>query len=122
MDETSGHDRPHHDRTSRGQLHPSLASTESIHQHLLGLRPVDLCHALGQVDTRDAILTLCGLPTQVANAALAVLPRAQARSVRNKMNSLGSLNLREIDHAKEKVAQASLNALPSPALSNSAAA
>jgi flagellar motor switch protein FliG len=77
---------------------------------------------LGQVETRDAILALCGLPVQVANAALAILPRAQAKTVRNKMNSLGSLNLREIDRAKEKVAEASLGALPSPALSQSAAA
>ena len=82
----------------------------------------DLCQALGRVDTRNAMLALCGLPVQVVDAALAVLPRSQARTVRIKMNSLGSLHLREIDRAKEKVAEASLGILPSPSLQTPMAA
>jgi flagellar motor switch protein FliG len=84
-------------------------STDEIHQHLLGLAPEQLCQALGKVETRIAMLALCGLPNQVAESALAVLPRAQAKKVRIKMNSLDSLHLREIDEAKERVAQASLD-------------
>ncbi len=56
------------------------------------------------------MLALCGLPNQVTEAALSILPRAHAKKVRIKMNSLGSLQLREIDEAKEKVAQASMTA------------
>ena len=97
-------------------------STDAIHRHLTGLSPAELCQALGKVATRDALLALCGLPVEVVEAALAVLPRAQAKSVRSKMNSLGSLNLREIDIAKEKVADASLDPLPSPSLQTPAAA
>lgn len=87
-------------------------STDGIHEHLIGLSPKELCEALGSVDTRDALLTLCGLPLHVADAALAALPRSQSKAVRIKMNSLGSLHLREIDRAKEKVAEASLDQLP----------
>ena len=97
-------------------------STDGIHQHLIDLSPSELCQALGKVDTRDAMLALCGLPVQVADAALAVLPRSQAKAVRIKMNSLGSLHLREIDRAKEKVAEASLGMLPSPSLQRPLAA
>ena len=87
---------------------PSLDSTDAIHQHLLRLPPSELCQALGRIDTRYAMLALCGLPTQVAESVFAMLPRAQAKQVRIQMNSLGSLHLREIDEAKEKVAHASL--------------
>ena len=88
-------------------------STEEIHAHLVGLRPAALCGALGRVTTREAMLALCGLPVEIADAALALLPRAEAKAVRLKMNSLGSLHLREIDRAKESVAEASIQVPPS---------
>lgn len=88
-----------------------LRSTDSIHQHLIALEPMELCRALGKVDTRDAMLSLCGLPNPVAEAALAILPRGHAKKVRASMSGLGSVQLREIDEAKERVARASLVAL-----------
>ncbi|MFK8112578.1 MAG: FliG C-terminal domain-containing protein [Rubripirellula sp.] len=87
----------------------SFESTDAIHQHLIRLPAGELCAALGKVDTRAAMLTLCGLSTQVADAVLALLPKAQAKEVRIKMNSLGSINLRDIDEAKEVVANASVS-------------
>lgn len=83
-------------------------TTDSIHQHLIKLKPSDLCVALGRVDTRTAMLTLCGLPNVKAEAVLAILPKAQSQLVRSQMNSLTSMNLRDIDLAKERVAVASL--------------
>ncbi|MGB0595350.1 MAG: FliG C-terminal domain-containing protein [Rubripirellula sp.] len=88
-----------------------LRSTDSIHQHLIALEPMELCRALGKVDARDAMLSLCGLPNPVAEAALAILPRGHAKKVRASMSGLGSVQLREIDEAKERVARASLAAL-----------
>lgn len=85
-----------------------LSSTDAIHQHLIAMTPMELCRSLGRVSTRDAMLTLCGLPNQVSEAALSVLPRGQSKKVRASMNGLGSLQLREIDEAKERVARASL--------------
>ena len=82
-------------------------STDEIHRHLLGLSPQELCQTLGKVDTRQALLALCGLPTEVAEAVLAVLPRAHGKTVRRQLAALGSLRLREIDEAKEVVARAS---------------
>ena len=117
--QSKGHQGNDH---SAGQRGNSFDSTDEIHRHLIGLRPSELCQALGKVDTRDAMLALCGLPVQVADAALAVLPRSQAKTVRIRMNSLGSLHLREIDRAKEKVAEASLSTLPSPSLQTPLAA
>ncbi|WP_442507546.1 hypothetical protein SH528x_006475 [Novipirellula sp. SH528] len=86
----------------------SSLSTDSIHKHLISLTPLDLCQALGQVGTRQAMLTLCGLPNSNAEAALRVLPKAYAKQVRSQMNTLGSLELREIDEAKSAVATASM--------------
>lgn len=86
-----------------------LESTDSIHHHLVCLSPEELCEALGGVTTRQAILSLCGLPRQTADAVLAILPRGQAKQVRKGMASLQSLQLREIDQAKEQVARVSLD-------------
>ncbi|TWU50899.1 Flagellar motor switch protein FliG [Rubripirellula tenax] len=94
--------------TAKNRTDESFESTDAIHLHLVSLSASDLCAALGQVNTRDALLALCGLPTAKANAVLAVLPRDQAKTVRAQMNSLSSLNLREIDRAKERVAHASV--------------
>jgi flagellar motor switch protein FliG len=85
-----------------------LDSTDAIHAYLMQLPPLDLCHALGSVETRFAMLALCGLPNPVAEAVFEILPRAKTKQVRSRMNSLGSLQLREIDDAKEKVARASV--------------
>ncbi|QDT02741.1 flagellar motor switch protein G [Rubripirellula lacrimiformis] len=83
-------------------------TTDEIHDHLLTLSAKELCGALGRVETRDAMLALCGLPNAKAESVLSVLPRDQAKTVRGQMNSLNSLNLRDIDKAKERVAIASL--------------
>lgn len=85
----------------------AFESTDAINQHLLNLPPAELCQALGKVGTRDALLALCGLPNQVAESVLAILPRAHAKQVRLQLATLNTLHLREIDDAKEKVALAS---------------
>ena len=94
-------------------------STDSIHQHLLELSPQHLCETLGKVQARVAMLALCGLPNPVTSAVLALLPKAESRKVREAMNSLGALQLREIDEAKENVAHASLEVIDAP-ISNAA--
>jgi flagellar motor switch protein FliG len=96
------------DRSASPERTPAFESTDAINQHLLNLPPKKLCQALGKVDTRDAMLALCGLPNQVAESVLAILPRAHAKQVRTQMVTLNTLHLREIDEAKEKVALASL--------------
>ena len=60
------------------------------------------------------MLALCGLPNPVTSAVLALLPKAESRKVREAMNSLGALQLREIDEAKENVAHASLEVIDAP--------
>lgn len=92
-------------------------STDAIHEHLLQLSPQQLCETLGKVQARSAMLALCGLPNQVTSAVLALLPKAESRKVHAAMNSLGALQLREIDQAKEAVAYASLEVVDLP-LSN----
>lgn len=86
---------------------PSEQSTDAIHQELVRLPAKRLCEALGRVDTRVAILALCGLPNKVADAAIACLPRTAANQVRQHLMSVGSMEIREIDRAKEEVARAS---------------
>jgi flagellar motor switch protein FliG len=86
----------------------TLGSTDAIHDRLLSLSPTQLCQSLARVETREAMLCLCGLPNPVAEAALAMLPKGQAKTVREQINGLSALNLRDIDNAKESVAQASM--------------
>lgn len=82
----------------------SMDSTDSIHDYLVALDPLVLHETLGRVSTREAMLTLCGLPVETVDAVLGGLPRAEARGVRQQMHRLGAINLREIDRAKEAVA------------------
>lgn len=98
-------------------------SVEQIHRDLMRLSPAKLCESLGGVDTRTAILALCGLPSHVADAAIACLPRSQANQVRQHLMSVGRLEIREIDQAKATVAAAARVAgQSSPSGGDSAAA
>ena len=82
-------------------------SHQQAHEHLVTLDPAQLCQALGQVDTRQALLALCGIPADVADSVLELLPRRQAKDVRRQLASLGSIRIREIDAAKILVARVS---------------
>jgi flagellar motor switch protein FliG len=100
-----------HGASSASQNNPNLAratnpSTDEIHQELVGMSPRKLCESLGRVSTRTAILALCGLPNKVADAAIDCLPRVQANQVRQQLMAVGNLEIREIDQAKEAVANA----------------
>jgi flagellar motor switch protein FliG len=46
------------------------------------------------------------LPNKVADAAIDCLPRVQANQVRQQLMAVGNLEIREIDQAKEAVANA----------------
>ncbi len=87
---------------------PSLWSTDDIHNHLLRLSTVELRDALAAVDTHDALMALCGLPVETTDAVIATLPKSAGREIRLQLASIGSMQLREIDVAKERVAIASL--------------
>ncbi len=98
-------------RTTREPTEPTAShatslSTERTHRELMQLPPDKLCESLGRVDTRTAILALCGLPSNVADAAIACLPRSQANQVRQHLMSVGRMEIREIDQAKAAVAVA----------------
>jgi flagellar motor switch protein FliG len=85
-------------------------STDQIEKRLTELTPTQLCNALARVNTRKAVLALCGMSVAKVDAAL---PKPIAASVRQQMMSLQTINLREIDDAKAEVAAASF-ALASP--------
>ncbi len=83
---------------------------DATHAHLISLPPKELVAALGRVSTRDALLTLCGLPSETAEAAIGCLSRSKARGVRRGIDTLGPLQLREIDASKQAVALVSVGA------------
>jgi len=85
-----------------------LRSTDSIHLYLVSMPTNQLRETLGKVPIRQALLTLCGLPNSTAEAVLESLPRKQAKQVREQLATLGSLELREIDEAKQTVASSAL--------------
>lgn len=101
-------------REPRGESQKPVAedSTQAIHRFLVDLSPQTLVESLGRVGTREALLTLCGLPNATAEAAIAVLPRAKAKAARHGMTQLGSLRLSEIDDAKQEVARAAKDNAP----------
>ena len=72
---------------------------------LLQLTPSELFQALGQVSTRDALLTLCGLPASVSERTIAMLPRRRAKQVRDGIENIGPLQLSEVDRAKRVVVE-----------------
>ena len=83
-----------------------ILSTDEVHEELIRMPARQLCEALARVETRVAIHALCGLPNETADAAIACLPRVQANQVRQHLMSVGSMEIREIDHAKDEVARA----------------
>lgn len=83
----------------------AIELAERIDDYLVQLPPERLCLALGQASTKQAFLVLCGLPNEIAEAALALLPQRQARQVRTQMRRIGRLHLSEIDQAKQQIAQ-----------------
>ena len=95
--------RVHHDDEFVNKA--SSSDGEAVHRYLVDLSPQTLVYALGLVSTRDALLTLCGLPNATAERAMALLPRGKAKQVRRSMASLEALQLREIDNAKQAVAE-----------------
>ena len=103
---------PNDDLDARIRAASPLASTDAIHSYLMSL-PIDrLRDSLAKVATRTALLTLCGLPNAKAEAVLASLPRRQSKQVRDQLSQLGTLELRDIDQAKEAVATIALGARP----------
>lgn len=107
-------DRSPREQAVKADPRAASLSVEQTHQELMRLSPAKLCETLGRVDTRTAILALCGLPSHVADAAIACLPRSQANQVRQHLMSVGSLEIREIDQAKASVAAAGRVAGQSP--------
>ena len=107
----------HEDKTSTSVRSP-LVSTDSIHEYLVSLSIDELRAALGKADTRQALLTLCGLPNTKAESLLASLPRRQAKQVRDQLAALGSLHLREIDEAKKVIASLAYSAAQAASQAN----
>ncbi len=102
-------------RLAPGTFQPSdekvpaeLRSTDLIHQFLVKLPAERLRDTLALVPLRQALLALCGLPNSAAEAVFASLPRSQAKQVRQQLGELGTLELREIDDAKELLAKTAL--------------
>ncbi len=91
-------------------------STDDVHQHLLRLPAVELRDALANVETRDALLTLCGLPSHITDAVITTLPKAAGKQIRMQLLQIGAMELREIDSAKERVALASMPKRSAPAI------
>jgi len=96
--------------------HDQRPSTEAIHDILLATPPSVLRQALANIDGRDALLALCGLPNTTAESILGSLPRRQARQIRQQMASLGGLELREVDRAKELVADEVQRLMPATSI------
>lgn len=85
------------------QVHDEFSSREMMQQidgTLESLKPKELKILLAKMETRQAILTLCGLSSGQVKRLMKVLPRRQVREVEQRMHGIGALELWEIDQAK----------------------
>lgn len=81
------------------------ATAQRAHDRLLAVPVVRLREALAAVESRQAILALCGLPQPKADAVLNLLSWGQARRARKQLSRIGSIELRDIDQSLELVAR-----------------
>lgn len=81
------------------------AAAQRAHDRLLTVPVVRLREALAAVESRQAILALCGLPQSKADAVLNLLSWGQARRARKQLARIGSIELRDIDQSLELVAR-----------------
>ena len=72
---------------------------------LESLKPRELQRVLADLPARCALLTLCGLSPRTVKRVIRTLPRRQAREVRERLDRIGSLELREIEAAKRMAAR-----------------
>lgn len=101
--------------TRRNEAHCSAEQlAEKVDRYLTALPPKDLCRALGMVSTKQAFLVLCGLPNEIAETVLEMLPRRQSRKARSSMRRMGKLHLSDIDAAKRVVAEVAIRMTNQP--------
>lgn len=78
---------------------------QRAYDRLLAAPDVRLREALATVESRHAILALCGLPQSKVDAVLNLLSWGQARRARKQLSRIGNIELREIDQSLELVAR-----------------
>lgn len=89
-------------RRERG---PGEPSADQMQTDLVLSSPQRLREALASIDARQALLAMLGLPTATAEAVLGSLPKRQARKIRQQLNTLDGVQLRQIDVAKRTLWQ-----------------
>ncbi len=95
-----------HDTQRRTSDREEMHEQESlqIDHQLARLTPTELRDGLAKLDGRQAMLAMCGLPARLADRILATVPRRQARQIRQQLQNLESVTLKEIDLAKRELA------------------
>lgn len=95
--EPGASDRP---RAGGSDAAATAISAEHADAVLERLRPAQLREVLAQLPTRQSLLAVCGLSPRCVRRLLRAMPRRQAKEVRQRLDSLGPLELREVDRAK----------------------
>lgn len=80
---------------------PEIAEADAVLENLPAAR---LREVLAELTAREALLTLCGVTPRCVRRLLRTMPRRGAKEVRQRLHSLGPLDLSEIDRAKQKAA------------------
>lgn len=71
--------------------------------------PADaLRRVLAEVELGSAIMALCGMDPRVVQRLMTILPRNQSREIRDRLQHVRNLELRQIDEAQECVYSAAL--------------
>lgn len=97
-----GH-QPHDSDGARAEASDAASgpiSAEHANAVLERLRPAQLREVLAELPTRQSLLAVCGLSPRCVRRLLRAMPRRQAKQVRERLDSLGPLELREVDRAK----------------------
>lgn len=94
---------PNNDGSSHDSLEERI-DIEQVDAFVAELSTDDLRDALSRLETRQALLALCGLSRKDADRVLRSLPRRQAKQIRKQLAELGTLTISEVDDAKRQVA------------------
>ncbi|XZE54678.1 FliG C-terminal domain-containing protein [Planctomycetaceae bacterium SH139] len=79
-------------------------TAEEVDHILHSLSPQQLQQVLAELDSRQALLAVCGLEGRAAQRLIKRLPRRQAKLVRNQLKQLSGMEVVEVEAAKAAAA------------------
>lgn len=92
------------DTVEMAALQATSLNAAAVDEWLENLPSRQLQAGLAELETRTALLALCGLTPVCVKRVLRTLPRRQAKEIEQRLGQLGTVDLTEIESAKYRLA------------------